>query len=87
MNANPNQRPIVDELNGILHFWHQSINNYEKYKDIKEFEYYGKEIKEAFEEADKEIPNISISRKINPDAIYTKIPSSSQLRGNIDIYD
>ncbi|CAG8721700.1 14824_t:CDS:2, partial [Funneliformis mosseae] len=26
---------------------------------------------EGFKEADKEIPNISISRKTNPDAIYT----------------
>ncbi|CAG8557746.1 9596_t:CDS:2 [Funneliformis mosseae] len=28
-------------------------------------------MKEGFEEADKAIPNISISRKTNPDAIYT----------------
>ncbi|CAG8656998.1 5370_t:CDS:2, partial [Funneliformis mosseae] len=37
----------------------------------EKYGYYGKEIKEIFEEADKEIPNISISRKTNPDAIYT----------------
>ncbi|CAG8523683.1 7257_t:CDS:2, partial [Funneliformis mosseae] len=41
------------------------------YKDKKKYGYYGKEIKEAFEEADKEIPNISILRKANPDAVYT----------------
>ncbi|CAG8651954.1 4918_t:CDS:2, partial [Funneliformis mosseae] len=48
-----------------------SIAEYEYYKDTKEYGYYGKEINEAIEEADKEIPNISISRKTNPDAIYT----------------
>src|SRR4051812_28885946 len=66
MDANPNQRPKADELNEILHFWHQSINNYKKYKDIKEYEYYGK-----VKMKHKEIPYISISRKTNPDAIYT----------------
>ncbi|CAG8550990.1 5709_t:CDS:2, partial [Funneliformis mosseae] len=43
----------------------------DEFKDTKEYGYYGKEIKEAFEEADKEIPNISLSRNNNPDAIYT----------------
>ncbi|CAG8439159.1 12771_t:CDS:2 [Funneliformis mosseae] len=70
MNANPNQRPEADELNDTIDFWHKSIFS-EKYDDTKEYGYYGKEIKEAFEEADKEIQSISISRKTNPDAIYT----------------
>jgi hypothetical protein len=35
------------------------------------FGYKGKEIKTAFEEADKEIPNISTSYKKNSDAVYT----------------
>ncbi|CAG8516400.1 725_t:CDS:2 [Funneliformis mosseae] len=53
-----------------MSFWYPSIN-YTRFGETKEYGYYGKEIKEAFEEADKEIPNISISRKTNPDAIYT----------------
>ncbi|CAG8540870.1 13667_t:CDS:2 [Funneliformis mosseae] len=51
-----------------MNFWDRSIR---RYQDIKKYGYYGKEIKEGFKEADKEIPNISISRKTNPDAIYT----------------
>ncbi|CAG8733915.1 3464_t:CDS:2, partial [Funneliformis mosseae] len=43
---------------------------YNVFNDTNKYGYYGKKIKEAFEEADKEIPNISISRKTNPDAIY-----------------
>ncbi|CAG8669498.1 16341_t:CDS:2 [Funneliformis mosseae] len=43
-----------------------SFKTGECYKNDKEYGYYGKEIKEA----DKEIPNISISRKTNPDSIY-----------------
>ena len=42
-----------------------SENNKEKYG------YKGKEIKAAFEEADKEIPNISTSYEKNSDAVYT----------------
>jgi len=38
---------------------------------MKKFGYYGREIKEAVEEADKEMPNISTSYKKDPDAIYT----------------
>jgi len=38
---------------------------------VKKFGYYGREIKEAFEEADKEIPNISTLYKKESDAIYT----------------
>ncbi|GES76046.1 kinase-like domain-containing protein [Rhizophagus clarus] len=34
-------------------------------------DFHRKEVKAAFEEADKEIPNISTSYKKNPDAIYT----------------
>ncbi|CAG8523626.1 7254_t:CDS:2 [Funneliformis mosseae] len=60
----------TDELYDTIDFWNASII-YDWYKDIKEYGYYGKEIKKAFEAADKEIQNISISRKTNPDAIYT----------------
>ncbi|CAG8555511.1 5470_t:CDS:2 [Funneliformis mosseae] len=67
MDANTNKRPTCDELLRILNFWNESIFNYEKYKYIK---HYGKEIKEAFEEADKEISNILILRTTNPDAVY-----------------
>ncbi|CAB4489788.1 unnamed protein product [Rhizophagus irregularis] len=69
MNANPNERPTAEELMNIFSFWHKSIKgeNYE----IEKFGYKGKEIKVAFEEADKEIPNISTSYEKNSDAIYT----------------
>ncbi|GBC46710.2 kinase-like domain-containing protein [Rhizophagus irregularis DAOM 181602=DAOM 197198] len=67
MNANSNQRPTASELRDIFEFWFLSL-----YGDNKEkFGYEGKEIKAMFEEADKEIPNISTSYKENPDAIYT----------------
>ena len=42
------------------------MNSIERYIDNN-----GRDIKEAFEEADKEIPNISTSYKKNPDAVYT----------------
>ncbi|CAB5322751.1 unnamed protein product [Rhizophagus irregularis] len=74
MNANPDQRPTVNELYKILDFWYSScrINGYsEYYQEKEEFGYKGKEIKAIFEKADKEIPNISTSYEINPDAIYT----------------
>ncbi|CAG8656334.1 7304_t:CDS:2, partial [Funneliformis mosseae] len=32
--------------------------------------HYGKEIKEGFEETEKKIPNMSISHKANPNAIF-----------------
>ncbi|CAB5386597.1 unnamed protein product [Rhizophagus irregularis] len=48
-------------------FWRNSFYEEEK----EEFGYKGKEIKAMFEEADKEIPNISTSHKKNSDAIYT----------------
>ncbi|CAB5322295.1 unnamed protein product [Rhizophagus irregularis] len=41
------------------------------YQNEEKFGYKGKEIKAIFEEADKEIPNISTSYEKNPDAIYT----------------
>ncbi|CAG8725306.1 8324_t:CDS:2, partial [Funneliformis mosseae] len=47
-----------------------TVYYYEVYKNDKKYGYYEKEIKEAFEEADEKIPNISILRKMNPDAIY-----------------
>jgi len=63
MNANSNQRPTATQLCNILGFWHNSIDG--------KFNYKGKEIKSIFEEADKEIPNISTSYEKDPDAIYT----------------
>ncbi|RIA97544.1 kinase-like domain-containing protein [Glomus cerebriforme] len=71
MNANPNQRPAANELNDILFFLYVSTNNWEEYQENEEFGYKGKEIKAIFEEADKEIPNISISYEKVSDAVYT----------------
>ncbi|GBB89795.1 hypothetical protein RclHR1_01660014 [Rhizophagus clarus] len=68
MNANPNERPIADELVDIFRFWYMSIYIG---GEIEKFGYKGKEIKLAFEEADKEIQNISISYEKNSDAVYT----------------
>ncbi|CAB4438358.1 unnamed protein product [Rhizophagus irregularis] len=68
MNANPNERPTAEELHEIVEFLYRSIigtNEEEK------FGYKRSEIKAAFEEADKEIPNISTSYEKNSDAIYT----------------
>ncbi|UZO00329.1 uncharacterized protein OCT59_001580 [Rhizophagus irregularis] len=64
MNANPNQRPTAIELHNILDDWVCYSNN-EKYG------YKGEEIKAVFEEADKEILNISTLYEKKPDAIYT----------------
>ncbi|POG81684.1 uncharacterized protein OCT59_012284 [Rhizophagus irregularis] len=64
MNANPNQRPIANELEEILNCW-------DNYKDNEKYGYKGEEVKAVFEEADKEIPNISTSYEKKPDAIYT----------------
>ncbi len=61
MNANPDQRPTADELKDVLCFW----------VDVSFGQYYEKEIKEALEEADKEIPNISTSYQKDSDAVYT----------------
>ena len=41
------------------------------FKKKEKFGYKGKDIKAMFEEADKEIPNISTSYEKNPDAIYS----------------
>ncbi|GBC46808.2 kinase-like domain-containing protein [Rhizophagus irregularis DAOM 181602=DAOM 197198] len=69
MNANSNQRPTAKELYDIIDFWDDSFNKDNQEKE--EFGYKRKEIKAMFEEADKEIPNISTSHKKNSDAIYT----------------
>ncbi|RGB35136.1 kinase-like domain-containing protein [Rhizophagus diaphanus] len=61
------QRPTAEELYSVINFWDKSINDY-YYKDYREKEVYGykgKEIKSIFKEADKEIPNISISYEEN----------------------
>ncbi|GES76008.1 kinase-like domain-containing protein [Rhizophagus clarus] len=71
MNANSNQRPTASELYEILEYWYYSFNESEVYQEKEKFGYKGKEIKVIFEEADKEIPNISASYENNPDAIYT----------------
>src|SRR5881394_1489827 len=69
MNANSNQRPTANELFDILLFWASASIKNEDYQEKERFGY--KEINAAFEEADKEIPNISTSFKKDPDAIYT----------------
>ena len=69
MNANPNQRPTVDELYDILEFWDDYIRGYQQ--EEEKFGYKGEEIDAVFEEADKEIPNISTSYEKDPDAVYT----------------
>jgi len=62
----------------ILYFWYCSIQ-YESYQEREEFGYKGKEIKVAFEEADKEIPNISTSYEKNSDAVYRAFTFSKLL--------
>ena len=69
MNANPDQRPTADELYNILYFWWCSKNA--SSQEEEKFGYKGNEIKTIFDEANKEIPNISTSYEKNPDAIYT----------------
>ncbi|GES87642.1 kinase-like domain-containing protein [Rhizophagus clarus] len=64
MNANPNQRPTANELYEILKCWYN-------YSDNNKYDYKREEVEAAFREADKEIPNISISYEKDPDAIYT----------------
>src|ERR1043166_6907697 len=73
MNAKPNQRPTASELYDILDFWRNCTysETYLEYLEIKKFGYKGKEIKAIFDEADKEIPNISTSYEKDPDAVYT----------------
>ena len=71
MNANPDQRPTAGELSSTLYFWYHSINGkYYSYQEEKLYGYTVKEIETIFEEADKEIPNISTSYEKNSDAIY-----------------
>ncbi|UZO13214.1 uncharacterized protein OCT59_004718 [Rhizophagus irregularis] len=72
MNAIPNQRPTADELRDILNVWRWvcDCEDYGSYWKEK-YDFKGKEIKTIFEEADKEIPNISTTYEKNPDAIYT----------------
>ena len=70
MNAIPNQRPTASELYDILNFW-DDCNGHSSYQEVEKFGYKGKEIKAIFEEADKEIPNISVSYEKDPDAVYT----------------
>ncbi|CAB4435007.1 unnamed protein product [Rhizophagus irregularis] len=69
MNANSNKRPTVDELFDLFNFWDSS--NKGNKDEVENFGYKGKEIKTAFEEADKEIPYISTLYKKNSDAVYT----------------
>jgi serine/threonine protein kinase len=69
MDANSNERPTAGELKDIFKFWYESIKVYNEGKE--NFGYKAKEIKAAFEEADKEIPNISTSYKKDFGAIYT----------------
>ena len=70
MNANPDQRPTAGELHDILDFWDYCVR-FGTYQEEEKFGYKGKEVKAMFEEADKEIPNISTSYEKNPDAVYT----------------
>src|SRR5947207_9276002 len=62
VDANPNQRPDASELREILKFWYDCM--YGRYQEIEKFDYKGKEIVAIFENADKEIPNISASYEI-----------------------
>ena len=70
MDANSNERPTAEELHNIFDFWYESIIDYNNDEDA-EFGYKREEVKAAFEEADKEIPNISTSYEKNSDAVYT----------------
>ncbi|CAB4442329.1 unnamed protein product [Rhizophagus irregularis] len=69
MNANPNERPTAKELYNIFKFWDDS--NQGNKDNGEEYGYKGNEIKAAFEEANKEISNISISYEKNSDAVFT----------------
>ncbi|CAB4432833.1 unnamed protein product [Rhizophagus irregularis] len=79
MNADPNQRPNANELGEILYCWRYYDDNNEKYG------YKGKEVKAVFEEADKEIQNISTLCEKDPDAIYTKYNKDCQDSQLIDL--
>ncbi|CAB4428167.1 unnamed protein product [Rhizophagus irregularis] len=71
MNAVSNQRPKASEISELIDFWNSSFHDNKYYQENEKYGYKGKEIKVIFEEADKEIPNISTSYKKDPDAIYT----------------
>ncbi|PKC60349.1 kinase-like protein, partial [Rhizophagus irregularis] len=71
MNAISNQRPKASEISEIIDFWNSSFHDNKYYQENEKYGYKGKEIKVIFEEADKEVPNISTSYKKDPDAIYT----------------
>ncbi|UZO26765.1 uncharacterized protein OCT59_018978 [Rhizophagus irregularis] len=64
MNANSIERPTADELYQVVNLWNDILNG-------KVLGYVGKEIKVMFEDADKEIPNISTLYEKNPDAELT----------------
>ncbi|GBC40594.2 kinase-like domain-containing protein [Rhizophagus irregularis DAOM 181602=DAOM 197198] len=66
-----NLRSILsNNFNNIM--WEDKIKYLTGNKDNnEEYGYKGNEIKAAFEEADKEIPNISTSYEKNSDAVYT----------------
>jgi serine/threonine protein kinase len=66
MNANPNQRPTVEELYLIIFFWYCSIIGQQQQEE--EFGYKANEVVAIFKEADEEIPNISTSYEKDPDA-------------------
>src|SRR6266498_158029 len=70
MDANSNERPTTKELWDIFYFWYHSIYG-GSYQEREKFGYKGKEVKAAFKEADKEIPNISTLHEKNSDAVYT----------------
>ncbi|GBB84525.1 hypothetical protein RclHR1_01110010 [Rhizophagus clarus] len=65
MNAHPKERPTAKDLEWIFYFWSSSGDRTEHSGHKK------KEIQVAFEEADKEIPNISTSYEKDSDAVYT----------------
>ncbi|POG60312.1 uncharacterized protein OCT59_017129 [Rhizophagus irregularis] len=79
MDANPNERPTTKELRNIFDFWDVSIGG-SSYGKVEKFGYKRKEIKAAFEEVDKKIPNISTSYEKNSDAVYT---SRAFIFGNV----
>ncbi|EXX76396.1 hypothetical protein RirG_033480 [Rhizophagus irregularis DAOM 197198w] len=71
MNVDSNQRPTANELRNILIFWYCSSHGDKEFQEEEKFGYKGKDIKAMFEEADKEILNISTSYEKNPGAIYS----------------
>ncbi|PKC00353.1 kinase-like protein [Rhizophagus irregularis] len=64
MDANLKHRPKADELRKIFSYWNDLMSDYD---------HSGREIKAIFEEADREIPNISTSYEKDPDAIHSEI--------------